>query len=514
MVRAYSSQTGEWIRDLDGANAEIVNVQPDAANPKILFACTSTGQIVSWKVKSGVVDRRAQLTGFDAAVTGPVRSFHCVDLGDGRPAALVAWQTQPNGGLIQLGFFDLVLGTRFDDVEMPFELTRSEFAVDVADALNYYAVVQDSSLHVQQLRGARPAHQTWRGAGKVRLTCVRVHPCEELLATGDELGRIFVWRALFSGGRGVQPLTRLYHWHHTAVTALCFSETGSQLYSGGREAVLVRWTLSGGAEQRSFLPRVSGVPVHLAVGQANQKIALATDDNGIQVLNSQFKPIAVVQNFTWVADDKTVADKFPIGLRVNPRNSALMLNGRVGHLQFFSTHTRSLLYNLDTTGQNRLSMETAKVLYNTCITHAAVGVDWLVTAEMLDDQQTAVEVRLKFWRFAVAGQTWVLNTQVELPHEGGLTALELSAGEGAETDDGLMCATGGRDNVVKLWTLERSDDVNSECCVCVFVILEAVIVRMSVIYYCEPHSKKVYVFSAQFWCTNFDFFLFCDFFRR
>lgn len=463
MVRAYSSQTGEWIRDLDGADGDIVNVQPDAANPKILFACTVTGQIVAWKVKSGVVDRRAQLA--DAALSGPVRAFHCVDLGDGRTAALVVWQTQPNGGLIQLGFFDLVLGTRISG-DVPFQLTRSEFKVDVADALNYYAIVQDSQLHVGQLSGARPAHQSWRSAGRVRLTCVRCHPLEQLVATGDELGRIFVWRSLFAGGRGVQPLTRLYHWHHTAVTALCFSETGSQLYSGGREAVLVRWALAGGAEQRSFLPRVSGVPVHLAVGQANQKIALATDDNGIQVLNSQFKPIAVVQNFTWVAEDRTVTEKFPIGLRVSPRTGALMLNGRVGHLQFFSTHTRSLLYNLDTTGQNRLSLETAKVLYNTCITHAAVGFGWLVTAELLDDHQTAVEVRLKFWQFATSSQAWVLNTQVELPHEGGLTALELTegalAGGVAESDDGVVCATAGKDNVVKLWTLERSDDVNSE----------------------------------------------------
>lgn len=57
-MRAYSSQTGEWIRDLEGASAEIVNVQPDPANAKILFACTVEGQVISWKVKSGVVDKR------------------------------------------------------------------------------------------------------------------------------------------------------------------------------------------------------------------------------------------------------------------------------------------------------------------------------------------------------------------------------------------------------------------------------------------------------------------------
>lgn len=381
-------------------------------------------------------------------------AFHSVDLGDGRASALVAWHQ--TGGTVQLALYDLVLGDQLQ-LEFPFHMTRSPFHIDVANALNYVAIAQDNRLHVHTLRG-NADHRTWRSAAKSSLTCVRTHPLEELCATGDDMGRIFVWRCLF-GERGSQPNTRLYHWHHTTVNTLCFSETGSQFYSGGNESVLVRWHLGQSDQQRSFLPRVAGCPVHLAVSRDNQKIALATNDNGIQLLNSQFKPLAVVQNFTWVADDKTVAEKFPIGLRVNPRNSALMLNGRVGHLQFFSTHTRSLLYNLDTTGQNRLSLETAKVLYNTCITHAAISMDWLVTGELLDDQQTSVELRLKFWHFSAEKQTYVLNTQVELPHEGGLTALEFSS---AYETENLMCATAGKDNVLKVWTLEASDNVNSK----------------------------------------------------
>lgn len=55
IVRAYSAQTGEWIRDLEGANGEIINLQVDLHNPKIVIACTERGNIVSWKWKSGVV---------------------------------------------------------------------------------------------------------------------------------------------------------------------------------------------------------------------------------------------------------------------------------------------------------------------------------------------------------------------------------------------------------------------------------------------------------------------------
>lgn len=385
-------------------------------------------------------------------------AFHCVDLGNGRSAALVAWsEGQSARGIVQFAVYDLVLGTCLPDFTFPFAMTRSPVILDVANTHNFVAIVQDSNLYVHTLRGPA-AHRTWRNAQKVGLTCVRVHPLDEhVVATGDEKGRIFVWRQLFNEAP-CAPVQQLYHWHHTRVNTLCFSETGSSMYSGGDEAVLVRWNVAH-AEQRSFLPRMSGCAVHLAVSAGNEKIALATNDNGIQVLNSQFKALAVVQNFTWVPDDRTVGDRFPIGLRVNPRNSALMLNGRVGHLQFFSTHTRSLLHNLDTTAQNRLSLETAKVLYNTCITHAAISMEWLVTAEMLDDQQTSVELRMKFWHWNVERQTYVLNTQVELPHDGGLMALEFSS---AYETEQLMCASAGKDNVVKVWTLEVSDDVNKK----------------------------------------------------
>lgn len=110
--------------------------------------------------------------------------------------------------------------------------------------------------------------------------------------------------------------------------------------------------------------------------------------------------------------------------------------------------------------QNRLSMETQKVLYNTAITHAALNMDWIVTGETLDDQQYSMELRLKFWRFDTEKQTYTLNTQIELPHERGFTAIEFSTPH--SVGDALLCATSGKDNFVKIWSLESSDDVTSK----------------------------------------------------
>lgn len=114
---------------------------------------------------------------------------------------------------------------------------------------------------------------------------------------------------------------------------------------------------------------------------------------------------------------------------------------------------------MDTTNQNRLSLETQKVLYNVNITHAAINMDWIVTGELMDDQLYSIELRLKFFRFDTEKQTYLLNTQVELPHERGLTAIEFSS---PYSVDNLMCVTSGKDNVVKVWSLENSDDVRSK----------------------------------------------------
>lgn len=89
-----------------------------------------------------------------------------------------------------------------------------------------------------------------------------------------------------------------------------------------------------------------GTPLHISIGADNQKIAVATDDNGIQILNAQNNPVAVIQYFTWIQFDRTAIPKFSVGLKVNPRTSSLVLNGRMGHLQFYSTYTRSLLFNV------------------------------------------------------------------------------------------------------------------------------------------------------------------------
>lgn len=84
--------------------------------------------------------------------------------------------------------------------------------------------------------------------------------------------------------------------------------------------------------------------------------------------------------------------------------------------------------------------------------------DWLATAELLDDQEHTIESRLKFWMFDDVQQTYSLNTQIELPHENGVRALEFST---PYTIDNLLCASAGEYDV-KVWSLEDSLNYKSK----------------------------------------------------
>lgn len=205
---------------------------------------------------------------------------------------------------------------------------------------NYFAAIQNGKLYcVNYLNNIV---KMWKNIQNIPIAQVACHPMDEIVITGDVTGRILMYYKLFSKN---DPITRLFHWHHTPITSIAFTFSGTNFYSGGLESVLCHWD-SKLDKPIKFVPRMQGTPLHITIGADNQKIAVATDDNGIQILNAQNNPVAVIQYFTWIQYDRTEIPKFPIGLKVNPRTSSLVLNGRMGHLQFYSTYTKSLLFNV------------------------------------------------------------------------------------------------------------------------------------------------------------------------
>lgn len=65
-----------------------------------------------------------------------------------------------------------------------------------------------------------------------------------------------------------------------------FCCSGSYMYSGGGEGVMVRWSVEV-SNVRNFLPRLPAPILHLTVSPDNQYVAIATQDNG-EINNSIF----------------------------------------------------------------------------------------------------------------------------------------------------------------------------------------------------------------------------------
>lgn len=338
-IRAYSTLTGEWIRDLEGISGrKIIGQQCDLRNPKLLYACTEAGDVVSWKWKSGVLHEKIELR-FAHGTKPTVLSFALVPAKGVQLLGLVTW-TNNQSKNIKYGLFELSEGFQ-RPLKVPTKLKSTPVKIAVGSTKNnFFAMIQDDIVHFVDYEKNESAHQ--RNIKRILLTCIACHPVDKMVITGDETGRILLYREIFKIG---EPMSTLYAWHQTAINTIAFSQFGTNFYSSASENVLVRWNLRE-PKERSFLPRLWGSGMHIVIAPENERIAVALNDNEIQILNPQHELLSVIQNFTWVPNDRTNIPKFPIGLKVNPRTSCLVMNGRIGHLQFYSTHTKSLLFNV------------------------------------------------------------------------------------------------------------------------------------------------------------------------
>lgn len=121
--------------------------------------------------------------------------------------------------------------------------------------------------------------------------------------------------------------------------------SGTNLYTSGEEAVMVKWHVEN-PELKQFLPRLASKIRHIVVSPVNNIVVLCSVDNSVQFVGTEKQIRQNLQEFTFIPDDKTENPKFPVGLRLNPRTNSLVLNGRTGSLQFYNTYTKSLLYNV------------------------------------------------------------------------------------------------------------------------------------------------------------------------
>ncbi|XP_032679109.1 WD repeat-containing protein 75 isoform X2 [Odontomachus brunneus] len=448
-IRVYSTQTGDFVQEFEPSDHRIVGIQMHPGNDCAVMGCTEKGQLDIWSYPSSIIIKKLplKLEGEKAKV----KTFHIIKYKISQRnevcEALVTHLSERNS--VNILSFDIKDGTRKSTREI-FNIKSQEYYVDVIGnhENNLIALLHDSNLHI--INPASLIEDILHKTGKTnRLpTCIAGHPVEECVATGDSTGRVVVWRNLFQ----TRPYTAVFHWHTLPVRVIAFSKSGGNMYTGGGECVLVKWSLANPLRQ-SFLPRLPAPIKHLTIAPDNLFVAVSTIDNGILIVSPQKKVTAVIQSFTWGVAP-FCKDLFPAGLVVDPRTGSLVLNSRTGHVQFYNTHTKNLLYNIDITAQNFLTQERDVIIVNTEVTKIALNHDgtWMATVEVRKNR-TFTEVRLKFWNFDPNEQTFKLNTSFERPHKDGVNALYFQPSP--TCDDGeLLAVTTGMDKKFKLWILE------------------------------------------------------------
>ncbi|XP_073826744.1 WD repeat-containing protein l(2)05287 isoform X2 [Musca autumnalis] len=450
-INVYSTISGQLVRKLEGATSTLADYGYELDNEDIIVACSQTGEILTWEWKTGELKSTVNVN--LESLGGVVTNFQVLNLwGNSQlPYAFMCIKGQKN--MVHWRLVDRADG-KFIPAPMKLQLLAKKTLM-VVDNKNFPNLVIVQGYYVYFVNYKNWTWKRFMNAHKVPITVLQKHPSEECFATGDETGKVFLWRE-FTSQHDVK--TSLYHWHHTKITSIYFTVSGANFYSSGEEAVLVKWNVQN-PEYRQFLPRLTSKIQHLVVSPDNAQIAVCTVDNGVQFVGSENKILSNLQEFTYIVDDKTGNSKFPVGLRLNPRTNTLVLNGRTGSLQFYNTYTKSFLYNLNIVNQNLLSTESDRILYDIRVTKAAFNIDWLATGEVFNDNEHLPELRLKFWKYQEETQRYALNTNIELPHEGGFKAIEFSNDYQV---DNLLCATVGEDNVIKMWCLDDSDSIYKE----------------------------------------------------
>uniref|UniRef100_A0A8C5SWN7 WD repeat domain 75 n=1 Tax=Laticauda laticaudata TaxID=8630 RepID=A0A8C5SWN7_LATLA len=173
----------------------------------------------------------------------------------------------------------------------------------------------------------------------------------------------------------------------------------------------------------------------------------------IVIIHSNLKVSAVIQGLIKGSDVKT-------GLIVDPRTKALVLNGKPGHLQFYSLQNDKLLYNLDVVQQEYIhqsgldQIELVKAVFD------SKG-NWMATVEQRQGNDCELQMQLKLWAYNEQTQSFTLNTRINTPHEDCITAMCFRGTENSENVSPTLVTTSS-DGHFKVWMLLVDKDSENE----------------------------------------------------
>jgi NET1-associated nuclear protein 1 (U3 small nucleolar RNA-associated protein 17) len=357
---------------------------------------------------------------------------------------------------------------------------------------NFLIVVGGHKVYVTRVeRAHEPTSRDRRGdytkfLSPEPLTCLTMHPTEELFATGDAKGQIRLWHCLQdgvfprpSGEKRVQTTT--LHWHAHAVSSLTFTPNGAYLLSGGEEAVLVIWQIHSG--KKEFVPRV-GAPIQsISVSDPQgasesraQEYLLGLNDGTLVFVKADLlkvhrtisrlklgmSPVLLLSQkvLTGFPDFGTPSTLPPLAFH-STTQTLLLPSSHPSSLQVYSLSGSKLHSELEVSPSNRVSRPQEKPLTPAQVDLVSVSTtgDWMATIDVRDDPYNGfgMEIALKIWRWESTEGRWELNTRIERPH-GPYCVRSV---EFAPRSEGLLVST-GEDGTIKTWIERRVKDKTGE----------------------------------------------------
>uniref|UniRef100_A0A8C8I9M3 WD repeat-containing protein 75 second beta-propeller domain-containing protein n=1 Tax=Oncorhynchus tshawytscha TaxID=74940 RepID=A0A8C8I9M3_ONCTS len=426
-VKVYSSSSEECVHDLQGHTDLVSGIVRNPSNHLQVYSCSADGTVRLWDFTDGILIK-----------VQVISDVVCV--------------------CVSLELFQLVA------VHLPLsgdqEVEARELSAVLCDVSPSGAASFGRKVRVVGLPGTSVANKSLSGnkkGAKNAFTCVSCHPKEDCIATGHEDGKIRLWRNF---NQKKEYTYSTLHWHHGAVNTLQFTPEGTNLLSGGIESVLVQWHYTQ-ENQKDFLPRLGGAITHIAVSPDGSLFCTSHSDNKITIIQSCVKVSAIIQGLVKGEGVRT-------DLTIDPRSKALVLNGKPGHLQFYSLHRDKLLYNLDIVQQEYIheegldQFEVVKAAFDT-------RGNWLATVEERTQKGSELEINLKLWAYDEQTQSFMLNTTVTAPHEDQITAMCFSP-----SPETTMLVTISFDGHFKAWlycslTHDSANQAEGACWSCDFV---------------------------------------------
>ncbi|XP_042222910.1 WD repeat-containing protein 75-like [Homarus americanus] len=451
-IKVFGTTTGNLLKEFIHHEAKVIGVMPSGIVDDQYVSCDENGVVCFWDLHNE--NRNEEIQKFalirnEKKLKSKVVSFHfCAKL-----KILFAVHQRDNEtqkGYLLKYMFPPLDTIKHSVVSPDVLLGPGQFSV--SNSGDYLAHLSPEGLVIYGVGVKLQDCKRRRHLVDTRfLTCLAFHPTQDVIATGDITGRIVLWYEFASA----TPTKMELHWHMLPVVDLAFSFTGNVLYSGGGESVLVKWQLT--EQKRYFLPRLGMRIKFIATDTLNNYVVASLSDNGIAVISSkEFRFEGIIQGLSMNIERSR---SFPAGIIYDPRTRAIILNGRMGHVQFYDFHHSSQLYHLDITMNNFYTQERFEVIQNTDVEQVAISQDghWLATFEYREDLQASSELRLKFWNFAKEDQNWYLNTSIEMPHDKFVNGIMFQPTPAAGQTP--LCVSCGDDGKLKIWKENDTSDL-------------------------------------------------------